>query len=211
MPASDIAKLMVSGRNEPAGRSWRDDAQACHLPRIPLPGGDHQPCCLALPRLQPELAGRRVDPSRAQHRHHAREHPAVVPAFRGRLRPQAPPATAEAVRAVGLAAVYEEQPIGPILKPRVECGLPNLVIETLRAARPILRTDRDHASPQRALGWDWLGADQLVKAFEQCDGVQAQRDGLGPECVSNARPNLSGRHGATRVPTGMHILIRRPT
>ena len=50
-----IVNFEVSGRNKETGPEWRDDVRARHLPRIPLPGRDHQLRCLAVPRLWPEL------------------------------------------------------------------------------------------------------------------------------------------------------------
>jgi transposase len=93
-----IAKLAASGRSCPSGRSWRDDARSPHVPRLPFPGRDHQPRDLALSRLQPEPAGRRADPGQARDHGHAREHPAVGPEVRRRLRAEAAPTPAEARR-----------------------------------------------------------------------------------------------------------------
>ena len=42
--------------------------RAQRLPWLPLPGRDHQPCGLALPLLQLELARGRDDPGPARHR-----------------------------------------------------------------------------------------------------------------------------------------------
>ncbi len=41
--SAGIANLTHFGRDEVSGRSWRDVARPRHLPRLPLPGGEHQP------------------------------------------------------------------------------------------------------------------------------------------------------------------------
>jgi hypothetical protein len=89
-----IVNLTVSGFAEGDGPGWRDDARTRDLPRLPLPGRDHQLRCLTLPHLRPEPARGGADPSGARDRRYPRDHQAVAPSvrldFARKLRQQRP-------------------------------------------------------------------------------------------------------------------------
>ena len=74
----------------------RDDATTRPALPPPLPRGNHQPCCVAVPRIQPQPARRRIGSGRAGHRRLLRDRAALVQEIRPELcRPRAtPPATA---------------------------------------------------------------------------------------------------------------------
>ncbi len=117
---ASIAKLATSVRNEAAGPS-RVDARTRHLPRLPLPDRDHQPCCKALSGLQSEPARRRANPGQTRDHGHPQKHSAIGPEIQGRLRPKAVPAPAEASRSQPKPAEASRSQATPDTSRRSSC------------------------------------------------------------------------------------------
>jgi hypothetical protein len=99
---------MGTGRNDLAGSGWRDETVTRPASWPPLPGRDHRPCSLALPRVQPEPERCRAAAGRTGRDRLLRERPPLVSQVRPELRRQAAPAAAEAGRPGHAASQVEK-------------------------------------------------------------------------------------------------------